>query len=80
MWSHEHISQWENYHTSAALGFTFIICGESEAGHCLQAVGAAHHQRTSAPLRLGGAGGGPRAKATNSQRPVGQVNQLESRL
>lgn len=48
--------------------FTFIIRGEGKSGHCLQAVGAAYHQRTGAPLRLGGAGGGPWAKATVKDR------------
>lgn len=56
--------------------FAFIICGKGKAGHCLQAVGAGHHQRTRAPLRLGGAGGGPRPKATRGQTHVVQVNQL----
>lgn len=55
---------------------TFIICGEGKTRHRLQAVCAAHHQRTGAPLRLGGAGGGPRAKAANSQTPEWQVTQL----
>lgn len=32
---------------------TFIISGEGKARHSLQAVGATHHQRTSAALRLG---------------------------
>lgn len=61
-------------------GFTFIISGEGKAGHRLQAVGAAHHQRTGAPLRLGGAGGRPRPKAANSRRPVERVNQTGTRV
>lgn len=60
--------------TLSQSGFTFIISGEGEAWHGLQAVGAAHHQRAGAPLRLGGAGGGPRAQAANRQRPVQPVN------
>lgn len=54
-------------------GFTFVISGEGKAGHCLQAVGAAHHQRTGAPFRLGGAGGGPRAKATGHRNQGGKL-------
>lgn len=56
---------------------TFIIRGQGEAGHRLQAVGAGHHQRTGAPLRLGGAGGGPRSKTINSPRQVERGNQNE---
>ena len=42
---------------------TFIVCGEGEARHGLQTVGASHHQGAGAPFRLGGTGRGPRAQA-----------------
>lgn len=54
---------------------TFIIRGQGKAGHRLQAVGAGHHQRTRAPLRLGAAGRGPRSKAINNPRQVEHGNQ-----
>lgn len=50
---------------------TFVVSGEGEARHRLQAVGAAHDQRTGAPLRLGGAGGGPGTQAV--YRPAEQT-------
>lgn len=57
--------------------FTFIISGEGKPGHRLQAVSAAHYQRTGASVRLGGTGGGPGAKAKNSkQKIVELIDQL----
>lgn len=52
-------------------GLTFVICGEGETGHRLQAVGATHHQRTGASFRLGGTGQGSRAKAAVGQKRGG---------
>lgn len=60
-------------------GFTFIISGEGKPGHRLQAVSAAHYQRTGASVRLGGTGGGPGAKTKNSkstQKNVELIDQL----
>lgn len=60
-------------------GFTFIISGKGKPGHRLQAVSAAHYQRTGASVRLGGTGGGPGAKAKNSkstQKNVELIDQL----
>lgn len=52
-------------------GLTFVISGEGKTGHRLQAVGAAHHQRTGASFRLGRTGRGSRAKATVGQKQGG---------
>lgn len=58
---------------------TFIIRGQGDAGHRLQAVGAGHHQWVGAPLRLGGAGQGPRSEAADSPGLVEDGYQKEAK-